>query len=64
MSEFIKMNSLNGHSFFVSNFNKAENHNNKGWENNMVNQILVFNNHLGINEASQIFWGPCMNEKN
>ena len=31
--------------FFVSNFNKAKNDNNKGCESSMVNQILVFYDH-------------------
>ena len=47
-------------NFFVYqiNFNKAKNNNSKDWKKTTVIVALVFYDHWGINEASQIFWGP------
>ena len=47
-------------NFFVYqiNFNKAKNNNSKDWKKTTVIEALVFYDHWGINEPSQIFWGP------
>lgn len=65
MSKLIKRFSLNMYNFFVYqiNLHKAKNSNSKDWKNTMINQTLVFYDHWGINEASQVFWGPWVYEE-